>query len=251
MTERRFDEEDEFVRLGLRSRVLAPLLSGPETIGAISVVRREPSAFSPDEIELLSLLGRLVGSAVQNIRAYEAERTTAEELRRLSALRADFVSLVSHELRSPMASVIGSAQTLQLRWRELMPEQRESFLALIAHETSRLAALIGDVLDTSRIEAGTFSYSFVDVDLGELVRDSAAAAERGQDEVPVRAVVRELPRIRGDRDRLLQVLINLIDNAVKYSSPGDEVRVEAQTSNGRVVIEVRDRGPGIRRSTRR
>ena len=78
------------------------------------------------------------------------------------------------------------------------------------------------------------------------MRDSAAAAERGQDEVPVRAVVREpLPRIRGDRDRLLQVLINLIDNAVKYSSPGDEVRVEAQTSNGRLVIEVRDRGPGI------
>jgi signal transduction histidine kinase len=246
MIERRFDEEEEFVSLGLRSRVLAPLLSGPETIGAISVVRREASAFSPDEVELLSLLGRLVGSAVQNIRAYEAERTTAEELRRLSALRADFVSLVSHELRSPMASVIGSAQTLQMRWRELTPDQRESFLALIAHETSRLAALIGDVLDTSRIEAGTFSYSFIDVDLAELVRDSAGAAERGQEEVPIRAVVRDpLPRIRGDRDRLLQVLINLIDNAVKYSSPGDEVRVEAHVSNGRVLIEVRDQGPGI------
>jgi signal transduction histidine kinase len=246
MTEQRYAEEAEFVALGLRSRVLAPLLTGPETIGAISLVRREPSAFSPGEIELLSLLGRLAGSAVQNIRAYEAERTTAEELRRLSALRADFVSLVSHELRSPMASVIGSARTLQLRWRELSPEQRESFLALIAHETSRLAALVGDVLDTSRIEAGTFSYSFADVDLAELVRDSAAAAEQSQDEVPVRAVVREpLPRVRGDRDRLRQVLINLIDNAVKYSSPGEEVRVEAQRSNSRVVIEVRDQGPGI------
>jgi K+-sensing histidine kinase KdpD len=246
MAEQRYAEEAEFVSLGLHSRVLAPLLTGPETIGAIALVRREPSAFSTGEIELLSLLGRLAGSAVQNIRAYEAERTTAEELRRLSALRADFVSLVSHELRSPMASVIGSAQTLQMRWRELSPEQRESFLALIAHETSRLAALIGDVLDTSRIEAGTFSYSFVDVDLAELVRDSAAAAERGQDEVLVRAVVREpLPLIRGDRDRLLQVLINLIDNAVKYSSPGDEVRIGAQISDRSVVIEVRDGGPGI------
>jgi signal transduction histidine kinase len=246
MTDRRFDEEEEFLSLGLRSRVLAPLLAGPATIGALSVVRRDESAFSPDEIELLSLLGRLAGSAVQNIRAYEAERTTAEELRRLSALRADFVSLVSHELRSPMASVIGSAQTLQMRWRELSPEQRESFLALIAHETSRLAALIGDVLDTSRIEAGTFSYTFEDVDLAELVRDSTAAAEHSQDEVPVRAVIREpLPHVRGDRDRLRQILINLIDNAVKYSSPGEEVRVEAQSSNSRVVIEVCDRGPGI------
>ena len=246
MSEPRYAEENDFLALGLRSRVVAPLLSGAQTIGAISVVRREPSAFSDGEIELLSLLGRLVGSGIQNIRAYEAERTTVEELRRLSALRADFVSLVSHELRSPMASVIGSARTLQQRWRELSPEQRESFLAVIAHETSRLADLIGDVLDTSRIEAGTFSYSFEDVDLARLVRDSAAAAEHGQDEVAVEAVVREpLPAVRGDRDRLRQVLVNLIDNAVKYSPPGDRVRVEAEQTDGRVVIEVRDRGPGI------
>ena len=246
MSERRFAEEDEFVGLGHYSRVLAPLLSGPETIGAISVVRREPHAFSRGEAELLSLLGRLAGSAVQNIRAYEAERTTAEELRRLSALRADFVSLVSHELRSPMASVIGSARTLQMRWRELRPEQRESFLALIAHETSRLAELITDVLDTSQIEAGTFSYSFDNVDLASVVRDLAAAAERGQDEVPVRAVVHDpLPLVRGDPTRLRQVLSNLIDNAVKYSPPGGEVRVEVQPSDGRVVIDVRDLGPGI------
>src|SRR5205823_3710925 len=129
--------------------------------------------------------GRLVATAVQNIRAYESERSTVEELRRLSALRADFVSLVSHELRSPMAAVIGAARTLQDRWRELSPDQRTSFLALIGDETSRLASLIGDVLDTSRIEAGTFSYTFSDVDLAELVRDTVASARVGQDEVEV------------------------------------------------------------------
>ena len=246
MSEPAYAEETDFLALGLRSRVVAPILSGAATIGAISVVRREPGAFRDGEIELLGLLGRLVGSAIQNIRAYEAERTTVEELRRLSALRADFVSLVSHELRSPMASVIGSARTLEQRWRELSPEQRESFLALISHETSRLAELIGDVLDTSRIESGTFSYSFEDVDLARLVRDSAAAADHGQDEVTVEAVVREpLPAVRGDRDRLRQVLVNLIDNAVKYSPPGDRVSVEAEQSDSRVVIQVRDRGPGI------
>jgi signal transduction histidine kinase len=246
MSEPGYDEESEFLALGLHSRVFAPLLTGAETIGAISVVRREANAFRAGEIELLGLLGRLAGSAVQNIRAYEAERTTVEELRKLSALRADFVSLVSHELRSPMASVIGSARTLEQRWRELTAEQREAFLALIAHETSRLADLIGDVLDTSRIEAGTFSYSFADVDLAQLVRDSAAAAGHAQDEVAVEAIVRDqLPPVRGDRDRLRQVLVNLIDNAVKYSPPGDEVRVEAENADGRVVIEVRDRGPGI------
>src|SRR5207244_10671512 len=128
------------------------------------------------------------------------------ELRRLSALRADFVSLVSHELRSPMSAVIGAAQTLQQRWRELTPEQRTSFLALIADETARLADLIGDVLDTSRIESGTFSYSFSDVDIADLVQESVALAEPGTDEVSVQASVRQpLPRVRGDRERLKQV----------------------------------------------
>src|SRR5204863_9448931 len=139
------------------------------TIGMLGVMRDRPNAFSPEEIEFVTLLGRLVATAAQNIRAYEAERRTVEELRRLSALRADFVSLVSHELRSPMAAVIGAARTLQGRWRELSAEQRPSFLALIADETTRLSNLIADVLDTSRIEAGTFSYTFSDVDLTRLV----------------------------------------------------------------------------------
>jgi signal transduction histidine kinase len=239
-------EESELVRLGLRSRVAAPILLGPRATGILGVVRREPNAFRPDEIELVTLLGRLVGTAVQNMRAYEAERNTVEELRRLSALRADFVSLVSHELRSPMAAVIGSARTLQQRWRNLSPEQRESFLALIADETTRLAHLIGDVLDTSRIEAGTFSYSFTNVDVSQLLRDVAAAAELAQDEVRVSAEMAEpLPPVRGDKERLRQVLTNLVENAVKYTPAGGEVAVRALREDGYVRIEVRDQGPGI------
>jgi signal transduction histidine kinase len=241
-----YPEEEQFRDLGLRCRLAAPLLQGARAIGMLSLVRREPNAFSADEIELTSLLGRLVASAVQNIRAYEAERRTVEELRRLSALRADFVSLVSHELRTPMAAVIGSARTLQQRWRELTAPQRESFLELIAGETNRLANLIGDVLDTSRIDAGTFSFHFAEVDLASLVRDSAATAELGSDEVSVVAEVREpLPVVRGDGERLRQVLMNLLDNAIKYSPTGDSVEVRAYAEDGRVRIDVSDHGPGI------
>jgi signal transduction histidine kinase len=144
-----------------------------------------------------------------------------------------------------MASVIGSARTLQARWRELTSEQRDAFLALIADETNRLAALIGDVLDTSRIEAGTFSYTFTDVDLTRLVTDAVATASVGQDEVRVHAEVGQLPVVRGDRERLRQVITNLIDNAIKYSPAGDEVRVTAAQENGAIRIAVTDHGPGI------
>jgi signal transduction histidine kinase len=243
-----YPEEVPLARLGLRSRIVSPLLLGARPIGILAVLRSRVDAFDPDEIELATLLGRLVATAVQNIRAYEAERETVEELRRLSALRADFVSLVSHELRSPMAAVIGAARTLQERWRELAPHQRASFLTLIGDETSRLATLIGDVLDTSRIEAGTFSYTFSDVDVLELVRDTVATARVGQDEVEVTARTPDrIPRVRGDRERIRQVLVNLIDNAVKYSPPGDEVEVTARSDNGRVTVTVRDKGPGISR----
>jgi signal transduction histidine kinase len=247
MTQAEYAEERRLVALGLRSRVAAPLLAGARTIGLLSLARREPDAFEPHEIELMSLLGRLVASAALNIRAYESERRTVEELRSLSALRADFVSLVSHELRSPMAAVIGAARTLQARWRELLPDQRESFLALIGDETTRLASLIGDVLDTSRIDAGTFTYRFSDVDISALVRDSVATAALGQDEVPVVAEIAPgVPSIRGDAERLRQIFGNLIENAVKYSPAGEPVEVRVTQSNGAVVVSVQDRGPGIK-----
>lgn len=242
----RFAEEERLVQRNVRSLLGAPLYAGAEAIGMLALLRREPDSFELQEIELVTLLGRFLGATVQNIRAYEAERETVAELRRLSSLREDFVSLVSHELRSPMASLIGSSQTLRERWRELTQDQRESFLGVIAHETSRLAALVEDVLDVSRIEAGTFTYTFGDVEMGELVRTAVAAAGSGQDEVAVHADVSgPLPRVRGDGKRLRQVLANLIENAVKYSPLGGEVRVSARASDRRMLVSVSDVGPGI------
>jgi signal transduction histidine kinase len=248
MSDHRYPEEETLTRIGLRSRIAAPLLLGERPIGMLAILRREPDAFGSDDLELAALLGHLLASGVQNIRVYERERQTVAELRRLSELRADFVSLVSHELRSPMAAVIGAARTLEERWDELNAEQRGAFLALIADETNRLATLIGDVLDTSRIEAGTFSYTFGDVDIAELVRGTVAGFALAQGEVTVVADAdTPVPGVRGDRERLRQVLTNLLENAVKYSRPGEQVGVRAWAEDGRVLIVVEDTGPGIPR----
>jgi signal transduction histidine kinase len=241
-----YPEERELAKAGLQSRVVAPLNAGGPLLGMISISREQPDAFTRQEVDVITLLGRQVASAVQNIRSFAAERNAAEELRRLSALRADFVSLVSHELRAPMASIIGCATTLHERWRELQPDQRESFLALIADETMRLSTLIGDVLDTSRIEAGTFTYVYADVDLGDLVRETAAMVALGHDEITVRTAVKDpLPRVRGDGERLRQLLLNLLTNAAKYTVAGDEIEVNAGSVDGVVTVSVRDHGPGI------
>ncbi len=249
LAEPAYAEEPWLLGLGVRCRVAAPLVAGAKAVGMISLGRAEPNGFADHEVELVSLLGRVVATAVQNIRSYDAERRTVDELRRLSALRADFISVVSHELRSPMAAVIGAARTLQSRWREMAPEQRDSFLALIGDEMSRLAALVADVLDTSRIDAGTFSYRFGEVDLGVLVEEAVASAAAGQDEVTVVAAVTPgLRSARGDGERLRQVLGNLIENAVKYSPAGDVVEVRVRQTNGDHVVAVSDHGPGIAES---
>ena len=134
----------------------------------------------------------------------------------------------------------------------LSAEHRRSFLALIADETTRLSDLIADVLDTSRIEAGTFSYSFRDVDVGKLVEDVVAAATVGQDEVRVHADVSgTLPSVRGDAERLRQVLHNLVDNAVKFSPADGEVHVCATAEDGHLRVDVLDQGPGVRPGDRR
>jgi two-component system sensor histidine kinase KdpD len=241
-----YPEEREFEALGLHSRLAAPLFAGTRPIGMLSLLRTEQDGFTQAEIELVGMLGRLVASTAQNLHAYEAERRTVEELRRLSTLRADFVSLVSHEVRTPMAAVIGSARTLQQRWRDLTPDQRDAFLALIADETDRLAALVGEVLDSSRIDAGTFSYSFVELDLAALVTETVASFELGHGHAQIEArVPPDLPTVRGDPVRLRQVLTNLIDNAVKYSPAGSPVEVRATTLNGDARIDVVDCGGGI------
>jgi signal transduction histidine kinase len=139
---------------------------------------------------------------VQNIRAYEAERRRVEELAQLSQLRADFVSLVSHELRSPMAAVIGAARTLQDRWRMLTAAQRESFLALIGDETARLASSSA-TSSTRRDRGGDVQLPLRGGRLGPRRRRGVEAAVLAQQEVPVVASgPRSAAAIRGDRARL-------------------------------------------------
>jgi signal transduction histidine kinase len=231
--------------LGLRSRVVVPLLAGPIAVGTLSLWRKLAHGFREDEVELATLLGRLAGTAVQNIRAYDAERARVEELARLSELRDDLVSLVSHELRSPVASLQAAAETLRRRVEELAPEQRDALLDVVADESRRLAGLVADVLDTSRIDSGTFTYTFAEVDVGEIVRETVAAAELAHAAARISFEISPpVPPVRADRERIRQVLTNLVENAVKYSGDG-AVGATVSAADGHVHVDVADDGPGI------
>ena len=157
---------------------------------------------------------------------------------------ARFAALVVHELRSPLAAMVGAARMLRARWPELDDAQRESLLALLADESGRVERLLGDLQDASRVAAGGFAYEFAEVDVGDLVEEAVAAARATGSDVSAR-LEGPLPLVRGDADRLRQALDNLIGNAVRVSPPGAEVQVGAERHDGAVRITVTDGGPGV------
>jgi signal transduction histidine kinase len=166
--------------------------------------------------------------------------------RRLDEAKSDFVASISHELRTPMTAVFGAATTLLREDIELSPERRRQLLEMIGSQGRRLTQITEDVLLASRLDRGDLRIDREHVDLAELVQ---SAVETMRQQLPDKVTLTTRPNggalAVGDRDRIEQVLVNLIDNAVKYSPAGGEVRVSAVSCDRGVRVEVEDEGIGI------
>ncbi len=169
------------------------------------------------------------------------------ELRRLETVRRDFVANVSHELRTPVSVIRANIETLTEGGALEDPDQARKFAEAARRNADRLAALVGDLLDISRIEAGKYELKPAPVALWSSVERMCDAAAVAADARGVR-LFNELDvdiAVEADAVALEQVLLNLIDNAIKYGSDGGSVHVRAKRNGGRVRVELEDDGPGI------
>jgi PAS domain S-box-containing protein len=161
-------------------------------------------------------------------------------------LQRDFVSIVSHELRAPLTAIKGFAKTLLMKDEELDAPTRREFLATVNEQAERLARLVDDLLQVSRIDAGRVRLDREDLSLAGVVEElmgqfhSRWGARRFVVDLPP-----DLPPVRADRAKLEEILINLIDNAIKYSPEGAPVRVAARPAGDEIEVAVEDRGIGI------
>jgi two-component system phosphate regulon sensor histidine kinase PhoR len=175
-----------------------------------------------------------------------ALRDVSED-RQLDQLKSDFVATVSHELRTPLTSIYGFAETL-LRGDVSFPEEdRRTFLGYIASESERLTRLVDGLLSVTRLEAGGVELDLADVDVVDVLREIVVRqSERARDTHRVELHVPAEPLVAAaDRDKLRQIVLNLVDNAIKYSPNGGTVTVSARRQLDAVEIRVKDEGIGI------
>ena len=169
------------------------------------------------------------------------------ELRRLEKVRAEFVANVSHELRTPLTAIKGYLETVLDETRLESPTHRR-FLEIANSHAERMGRLINDLLNLSDIETGKVVLDPIPISLGEFVQDVSAMFEKDAAKKDVKLVHRVPPDlwVRADRDRLSQILVNLVDNAVKYTPKGGTVSfLAAATDDHQIRIAVRDTGQGI------
>lgn len=239
-----------------------PISSGKEIIGVMSVQSTQQSnRFGETDERLLATIASQVGVALYNAQLYkEAERAraVAEEA---SQAKSTFLSTVSHELRTPLTSVIGFAKIIKKKLVErILPfvqsEEKKTHRAInqvtqnldvVISEGERLTTLINTVLDLAKIEAGRLDWNMESIPIQGIIKQATAATSSlfDQKSLPLIVEIEEnIPLINGDKDRLIQVLINLISNAVKFTDEG-EVRIKAFQQHGSIIVGVQDSGIGI------
>jgi len=223
-----------------------PLTAAGRTIGVLGVAPDDPQLLgNPAERQLLDAMTGPVALALQRVRlAEEAQR--AEVRAREEELRGSLLSSVSHDLRTPLASITGAASTMLHNEAALAVDTRRDLLQTIYDEAERLGRLVSNLLDMTRLEAGSVALRTDWVALEDPIGSALTRLERrlaGRD-VQV-SLAPELPLLPLDEVLFEQMILNLLENACKYTPPGSPIRVAARVQGGRAVVEVADRGPGL------
>ena len=169
-----------------------------------------------------------------------------KRLKELDKLKSDFVSMVSHELKTPLAAMRTSAQVLEVA--DIATETKREMLDIILRNIDRQTNLVNDLLDLSRIESGRMELKFERLSLDSVVADSIESVKQAASVEGIKLNV-ELPEslssVKGDREKLTQVVINLLNNAIKFTPRSGEIRIKARELNGQVEVKVSDTGIGI------
>jgi signal transduction histidine kinase len=251
-TEEEIDFSREELLPQLSAEIVLPLPFQSPTLAGFAAFGEKKSGqkYTGDDLDLLATLAGELALSLETLRLQEEviyERASKEKLDELNRLKTEFISTVSHELRTPMSSIEGLAELLQGE-RIKDRAKREELLGLLASESGRLSRLIHNILDFGNIERQARVYRFETTEVRSLVEETVNAMRPRIEgagfklrlKCPAEAVFLDI-----DRDAVKQVLVNLVDNALKYSPEDKEIDIQVAVRPGEVEVEVSDRGIGI------
>jgi GAF domain-containing protein len=220
-------------RFGFTRLAFVPVIDrAAKVIGCLGVYDPKVDRdFGQPDIEALQLLSHQAAIAIENAR--------------LNELKDEFLSVVSHELKTPVTSIKGFTQILQRHVLGDAEETTRRYLDVINHQADRLTALINDLLDLSRIRTGHFVFQTENFDYGQLVSDVVEESRLLSPSSNISLYGAEHVELNGNPARLQQVLVNLIDNSVQHGPPGGEIQVSLSQADGSVITVVHDDGPGL------
>jgi len=233
---------------GIHAFVLTPLIVKGRTIGALlcahSTAPERGKAFSLGDIELLSVLGGQAAIAVENARLFEAIEQAYEELKQLDHLKSEFINIAAHELRTPLAILLGHADLLA---EEATGPTKER-LEIIVRNAMRLRELINDMLNLRYLETGEARLQIQELDIQDVITSAVQdlhplAKDKGQ-EIAL-SIPPDLPPVQSDRQKLYIILSNLLSNAIKFTPPGGRIGITVQVLDDELEISVSDTGIGI------
>ena len=246
-----------------------PIPVGDEIIGVLSVQSTEhENKFNENDLRLLSTIASSVGVALRNAQLFEEVQQAKMEAEAASKFaekaneaKSAFLSTVSHELRTPLTSVLGFAKIIRKRLDEKIfpavdkadPKTEKTIsqisenLQVVISEGERLTHLINDVLDLAKIEAGKMEWNQENVSMPEVAERAIAATTSLFDQKSLKLIKEidtDLPEITGDRDKLIQVIINLISNSVKFTDEGS-ITCRVYQEKDEIIVSISDTGIGI------
>jgi len=238
---------DVTLAAGFHSALIVPLVGAERILGAIILMRQEAGEFPPETVRVMQTIASQSVLAIQNARLFREIADKSEQLALASQHKSQFLANMSHELRTPLNAILGYAELLVDGIYGVLPDRPRGVLDRIQNNGKHLLALINDVLDLAKIEAGQLTLALEDYSLPEVVQSVVTATEPLATSKGLKftaAVQDELPMAHGDARRVSQVLLNLVGNAIKFTDKG-EVEIRGIIDKGQFVLTVRDTGPGI------
>lgn len=242
---------DFYKKFGAKSIIVTPLRAKGNTRGILCLGTKEYHKFSKErDVNLLSTISDQLAIAVENVGIYEKEKAAVERLTELDVMKNEFISMVSHELRTPVTAVDGYVSLFLNGTLGALTDDQKQYLSLVKDNGQRLLSIINRLLDFSQIESGHFKLAKELVSMDDIlntveeVMKPLALKYKAELRMNLKA---KNDKFMGDRNKIIEVVVNLLENALKFTKENDLPKIEVSTKNrgDYIQVEVADRGVGI------